>query len=142
MNGVARLAEYEAILAAVREWASQQPDVKGVAVVGSWARGVVRMDSDIDLVVLTDRRQRYLEDRDWIEQACGQQAELVRTQDWGALSERRVRIASGLEIEFGFASPSWAATDPIDPGTVEVVRRGCAPILDESALFARLIDAV
>jgi len=25
---------------------------------------------------------------------------------------------------------------------VEVVRRGCAPILDENALFARLIDAV
>jgi len=67
---------------------------------------------------------------------------IVRTQDWGALTERRVRIASGLEIEFGFASPSWAATDPIDPGTVKVVRRGCTLILDESALFERLIDAV
>ena len=33
------------------------------------------MDSDLDLVVLTDRRQRYLEDRDWIAQACGQQAD-------------------------------------------------------------------
>jgi hypothetical protein len=35
MNGAARFAEYSAILAAVRGWASQQPDVKGVAVVGS-----------------------------------------------------------------------------------------------------------
>jgi uncharacterized protein len=142
MSDAARLAEYEAVLVAVREWASQQRDVKGVAVVGSWARGAARRNSDIDLVILTDRRQRYLEGGDWIAQACGQKADLVRTQEWGALTERRVRISSGLEIEFGFTAPSWAATDPIDPGTAEVIRGGCAPILDENALFERLIAAV
>ena len=48
-------------------WASQQPDVQGVALVGSYARGAARDDSDIDLVILTEQPQTYLDDISWIE---------------------------------------------------------------------------
>jgi predicted nucleotidyltransferase len=34
-------------------WASSQADVQGIALVGSYARGAARDDSDIDLVILT-----------------------------------------------------------------------------------------
>jgi predicted nucleotidyltransferase len=134
-----RRDEYEHVVAATSHWARRQTDIKGVAVVGSWARDEARMDSDIDLVILTDRKARYAQDADWIASAVGQDAVLIRSQEWGVLTERRVRLPSGLEVEFGFVFPSWAATDPVDPGTARVVRDGCRPILDPEALFSDLI---
>jgi uncharacterized protein len=134
-------AEYEAVVAAVARWAGQQPDIKAVAVVGSWARGEARMTSDVDLVVVTEQKARYRQDDDWVPRALAGQAELVRSQEWGVLTERRVRLPSGLEVEFGFVPPEWAATDPVDPGTARVVRDGCRPILDDNALLRNLIAA-
>ena len=69
------------------------------------------MCSDVDIVVLTARTARYLADDGWVAGAVGPDAELVRTEEWGPLTERRVRLASGMEVEFGFVEPSWAATD-------------------------------
>ena len=54
----------------------------------------------------------------------------MRTKEWGRLTERRVRLSSGLEVDFGFVDPSWTATDPVDPGTASVVLDGCQPMLD------------
>jgi hypothetical protein len=45
-------------------------------------------------------------------------------------------------VKFGFVSPSWAATDPVDPGTASVVRDGGKPIEDSGAVFERLIAAL
>lgn len=137
-----RRHEYATVTTLIARWARAQDDVVGVAVVGSWARGAAGMDSDIDLVVLTNEKGRYLEDDDWVAMALGEPAEIVRRQDWGPLTERRVRLSSGLEVEFGFVPPSWATTDPVDPGTAGVVRDGCRPIEDSGAVFERLIAAL
>ncbi len=68
--------------------------------------------------------------------------ELVHAGEQGVLSERRVRLPSGLEVDFGFVAPSWASTDPVDAGTAQVVRDGCRPLLDDSGLLERLVAAV
>ena len=137
-----RLHEYATVTTLIARWARAQDDVVGAAVVGSWARGAARMDSDIDIVVLTNEKARYLDDDHWVAMALVEPAEIVRRQDWGPLSERRVRLSSGLEVEFGFGPPSWAATDPVDPGTASVVRDGCEPLEDSGAVFERLIAAL
>jgi hypothetical protein len=49
-----RRAEYDNVLASSLGWATAHPRVRGLALVGSWARGEATMASDIDLVVLTD----------------------------------------------------------------------------------------
>jgi uncharacterized protein len=100
------------------------------------------MDSDLDLVILTVDKQRYLTDQRWVPGALGREAKVVRTQHWGPLTERRVVLPSGFEIEFGFAAPSWASTEPLDAGTVHVVRDGCLPLHDPSGAFELLISAV
>lgn len=110
-----RLDEYAGVTAVIARWARAQDDVVGAAVVGSWARDMARMDSDIDLVILTNQKARYVDDDHWVALALAEPARIVRTQDWGPVTERRVRLSSGLEVEFGFVSPSWAATDPVDP---------------------------
>jgi predicted nucleotidyltransferase len=137
-----RQREYTDVCNAVVTWASQRRDIEGVAVVGSWARSEPRMDSDIDLVILTTQKAAYTVREDWVSVAVSQPAELIRTQEWGPLTERRIRVKSGLEIDFGFATPNWAETDPMDPGTAGVVSNGCTPILDRGELFKKLIDTV
>lgn len=126
----------------VTAWATGRHDITGVAVVGSWARGDPRPDSDLDLVVLTTDRERYLGDDRWVTAAVGRQAQLVRTRDWGPLTERRVALTSGFEIEFGFVAPTWASTDPLDAGTAQVVGDGCRPLHDPSGALERLVAAV
>ena len=52
-----RIAEYERIIRSAADWVARQEDIIGVAVVGSWARKNPRMDSDVDLVILTDGKE-------------------------------------------------------------------------------------
>ena len=98
------------------------------------------MQSDVDIVVLTHHVGRYVDDQTWVgENFDG--AEILRTQAWGRLTELRLRLRSGLEVELGFAPLSWAATDPLDPDTAGVIRDGCHPLADPDGLFAAVIAA-
>lgn len=99
------------------------------------------MDSDADVVVLTNT-DRFIEQEAWVSELCGHEAALVRTADWAALTERRVRLPSGFEIEFGFVDPSWAEVVPVDPGTRVVISGGCEAWYDPQGLLSRLLDAI
>lgn len=55
------VAMIERFLSAVVQWASAQPDIVAVALVGSHARGTAKPTSDVDLVILTSCPQRYLQ---------------------------------------------------------------------------------
>jgi uncharacterized protein len=137
-----RAGEYLEVKRSVVLWARRRADIVGVALVGSWARSQAQMDSDIDFVLLTPSKDHYVVKDEWAAEAVSQSADIIRTEEWGPLTERRVRLPSGLDVEFGFAPPSWAATDPVDPGTARVVRHGCIPLLDPAGLLVRLMAAV
>ena len=84
-------------------WASSQPDVKGIALVGSYARSAARNDSDIDLVVLTDQISKYVEDMQWIELFGA--VEKYQTEDYGNLTSIRVWYQNRVEVEYGITMP-------------------------------------
>jgi predicted nucleotidyltransferase len=132
-------ARIEEVLERTVAWARQQPDIRGLALVGSWARGGARADSDVDLVVLTSRRDRYLEEDGWT--AALGSARVLRTEAWGPLTERRLLLEDGLEVEVGIAEPAWAATDPVDPGTRRVVTDGLRILHDPDGRLAALAIA-
>jgi uncharacterized protein len=132
--------EVERLLEHAASWAAAREDVAAAALVGSWARGAARADSDVDLVLLTESPARYTEDESWIEElAAG--ASVVRRADWGAITERRLRLPSGLELEVGVGRPSWAGVDPVDAGTRRVVTDGMRPLHDPRGLLGALADA-
>jgi predicted nucleotidyltransferase len=133
-----RVAEFERLIADVQAWASQEQDVSAVGLAGSWAKGVARMDSDADLVVVCADPNRFEHDAGWIRDALGVDAQVVRTQLWGVLLERRVQLSSGFEVEFGFVTPSWADVEPVDAGTARVVKDGFRVLHDPSGLLHRL----
>ena len=114
-----RVEQFVQLRSLLARWALRQDDIVAAAVVGSWARRSARMDSDLDVVVLTTHPGQYVTDDRWIAAAVGQDASVIRTQEWGPLTERRVRLSTGLEVEFGVVAPSWAATDPVDPRNCE-----------------------
>lgn len=137
MASADRRREVERLLDRVSAWANSRDDISALALVGSWARDDAREDSDVDLVLLTDEPDAFIEGVDWIE-VIAPGARLIGTGDWGAITERRLRLPSGLEVEIGIGLPSWAATDPVDPGTHRVVQAGFRPLYDASGLLARL----
>lgn len=128
------------MLEEVRNWASRKDDVVAAGLVGSWARGEACMDSDVDLVLLTTTKQSYLEDESWVRELGG--LRVIRTEHWEPLmTERRFVLDSGLEVEAGIASPSWAATDPVDANLRPIVREGFRILYDPEGLLGRLMEA-
>lgn len=127
----------EQLLAAVTAWARERGDVKAVALAGSSARGTAVRSSDVDIVILTTDPSHYVETDEWAS-VIGIGSSIAR-KSWGALMECRGFTKDGLEVEFGIAEPSWANTDPPDPGTMRVVRDGMRVVYDPLGLLAKLM---
>ena len=128
------------VLEHLARWAQRRPDVRALALVGSWARGTPREDSDVDVVLLTDVPGRYVDRDDWLPDAGG--VRIVRTRRWGAITERRFALPSGLEVELGIGTPAWASVDPLDAGTRRVVSDGMRVLHDPDGLLALLVATV
>lgn len=133
----ARSREVRSVVDTVVGGAAERAEVRGVLVVGSWARGTARMDSDVDVVVLTGN-VHYSVAGVWTGLLGG---EMVRSAEWGALREIRVRRPSGLVVEIGVTPVSWADTDPVDAGTHRVIDDGHRVVHDPAGVLARLSAA-
>jgi predicted nucleotidyltransferase len=118
-------------------WASDQPDMQGIALVGSYARGEARDDSDIDLVILTDQPRKYLVHIQWAERFGT--IEKHQSEDYGKLSSLRVWYRDGVEMEYGITTPDWAAF-PLDAGTREVIRGGMIVLFERWDLLSQHIN--
>jgi predicted nucleotidyltransferase len=121
--------------------ATRLPGVVAIGLAGSWARGAGRSQSDVDLVVLLEEPDSVLDTTAWFS-AFGDGVDLVRSADFGALQERRLRLRDALVVEVGLGRPEWARTDPVDPGTARVVRDGLVALYDPHGLLAALCEAV
>jgi hypothetical protein len=75
-----RRAEMDVICRSVVMWARSRPEVVAVGLAGSWPRGTARMDSDLDIVVLTDAAERFVGRDAWASEAVGRPATLMRTR--------------------------------------------------------------
>lgn len=137
-----RKHEYRRIKHSVFSWSEGQPDIKGIAIVGSWSRIDAQMDSHLDLLVLTLDKKRYVTSDSWISHALPSPGVTVGAQTLGPLSELQVRLPSGLIVDFGFVPLSWALINPVNPAAARLVRDGCLPLADPEGVIERLIEAV
>jgi predicted nucleotidyltransferase len=138
--GRERVDEVAAVLRRLASWFRGRPDVRAVALVGSWANGTAREGSDVDVVLLSDSPESYVRRVDWLADVGG--VRVVRTVDWGGVTERRFVLPSGLEVELDVGPPTWASIDPLDPGTRRVVSDGMRVLHDPDGLLARLLANV
>jgi predicted nucleotidyltransferase len=138
----ARRAEVDGLLDRVASWLGDRDDVVAVGLLGSWARGNPTPRSDVDLVIITESPASYTTDVTWIAGLPG--ARLVRTQQWGPLlTERRLVLPSGLEVDVGITDRRWASTDPVDDGTARVIADdGLLALHDPDGVLAALASSV
>lgn len=94
-------------------------------VVGSYAYGRVRMDSDIVLAVTG--RSRWLSDDAWVAQVLGEPFRLVREPDWGELRERRFQTATGFEVGPHTPRQTGSVGGGHGPGTWDSGLSPCLP---------------
>jgi predicted nucleotidyltransferase len=125
----------EQFLSEFSHWATDQGDIEAVALVGSYARGTATETSDVDLVLLANQPDLYLQERTWTRRFGKVVNE--RVEDYGKLISLRVRYADGLEVEYGLTDASWAVV-PLDEGTREVISRGMKVLLDRGALLSSI----
>ena len=128
----------QSLIDAVALWWRHRPGAVAAALVGSFARGEARPDSDIDFVLLCRDPHVYLEDTAWVQQ-FGEPA-AIRRETWGDVVSLRVSYAD-FEIEFGLTSPAWAS-DPDDPGVQQVIRQGIGILHDEEGTLAARVERI
>jgi uncharacterized protein len=131
----------ERLIATIVGWAKEQPTVQAVALVGSHARRTAGADSDIDIVGLTTNPQAFRADTAWLK-AIGAEVSKWQDEDYGQLWSRRLWLKDSAEIELGVTSPSWAAVNPLNPGTRAIIADGCRILHDPTKILNRLCAAV
>ena len=94
------------------------------------------MGSDVDLVILSERVYEHLANLAFAH-TITPGGRVIRREQWGPLHERRVRLGSGLIVEFGLTKPNWAGV-PLDAGTAKVLSDGCQIVLDDGTMTAAL----
>jgi len=119
----------------VADWAKSHSDILGVALVGSHARDEARVDSDIDLVILCEKPNEYINDTAWTN--FFGVVSSSKLKDWGKLTSVNVWFDDGQEVEFGFTNDSWA-TFPLDSGTEKVILNGFKIVWDRKGYFKEL----
>lgn len=115
-------------------WAASAPGVRAMGLAGSWARGTATPTSDVDLVVVVDDLDVWLDSTAWM--GCFGEHGHVADENWGLVQSRRVRFAAGPEVEFGFATAEWISS-PLDHGTADVIRDGFRLLYDPEGLLER-----
>lgn len=114
-------------------WSKRRKDIRAVALVGSYARETATESSDVDLIVVSENPQSYLNDNDWA-RVFG----VVITKEiekYGNLTSLRVWYESGLEVEYGFTTREWTKT-PLDKGTKRVINDGMRVLFEKEVLLS------
>jgi uncharacterized protein len=134
------------ILEEVTQWASNRTDIAAAALVGSWARGSARIDSDIDLMFLAANPEWFRQDEEWVNEiqwaVVDAEIDYWKDKDYSAIWSRHVYLDNETEIEFGFGFLYWASVNPVDAGTFCVVSNGCRILYDPDNLLDKLIAKV
>lgn len=115
-----------------KEWSERQKNIKGVAVVGSYARGDYHSTSDIDLVIISTNKDPAISmiKSDFHYSSI----KSCSLEEWGILTSLRVFYDSGLEVEYGVVTDQWII-EPLDEGTKNVVKNGFKIITEKENTF-------
>ncbi len=119
----------------LRSWSCRQPYIIAAGIVGSYARGEAKHDSDMDIMLLTDLLEDYIKNQSWLlDFDCRPDAAI---EYWGNVTTVRAKTLQDKEIEFNFTSKDLAAI-PVDSGTLKVVQDGLTLVYDPTGMLSRL----
>lgn len=116
----------------IKQWGTENTNIKSIIIVGSYAKGTNKATSDIDLIIITTNKDEMLNNQNFIE--LFGEVERTQTEYYGACTSVRVWYKNGPEVEFGLVTPDWIA-QPLDKGTYRVLSDGYNIIIDKNKYF-------
>jgi predicted nucleotidyltransferase len=141
-----KLADVNAVTAAVASWAIERNDIRAMAMLGSWVRGNPRPDSDLDLLLLSELAPDYQRSKTWLTaidfQNAGFRRHSTESAFYGVAWSQRLHLLPAAEVELTFAQCPWASTDPVDTDTRVIVKDAFRIIFDRDGILAKLVRAV
>jgi hypothetical protein len=95
-------------------------------------------------MLLVGEPQTFRSDEHWLAEITWADGRVAgwRDAEYGSAWSRHVALEPICEIEFTFCTPAWAATDPMDTGTADVLSGGCRILIDKAQLFSNLLSAL
>lgn len=126
----------------VKDWATNEKNILGVALVGSHARNAAKEYSDIDLMIIVNDPQLYLQDISWISQFGKVKEDGIKDEDWGLVKTKRVFYKNEIEAEFNFVTEEWSRVNPVDTGTKKVMTDGNIVLVDKKGLLEKLNKSI
>jgi predicted nucleotidyltransferase len=134
------MKDLRAFLTKVKEWSMIQSDIRAIFLVGSYARGKAREDSDVDLIILTDQPGKYLDNYSFTESFGA--IERIEKEYWGRVTSFRIWYHDGFEVELGITTPNWITEDPLDSGTLRVISHGAEVVIDHIGNLEQMVQSI
>jgi len=147
----------KATLKQVTNWAEKCSEILALALVGSYARGEAKQDSDIDLMVIASDTKIFRDNYHWMHhidwESINFQIKNWTDAQYGVvwsrhiylnnyLSNSRNDFTNKLKVELSFGLPTWASVNPVDFGTYNVVSRGCKILYDPQGILTNLMSKI
>ncbi|WP_164506819.1 aminoglycoside 6-adenylyltransferase [Lapidilactobacillus bayanensis] len=114
------------------DWGQHDEDIDSLIVVGSYARGTQKPESDLDLVLITNNKAKFFQQNDFVNQFG--KATKVQTEFYGVVTSIRATYEDASEIEFSIADATWIEK-PLNPGTKRVLQGGFKVLVDKHHQF-------
>ena len=94
--------KFKLILEEVTRWATIRSDITAVALVGSWARRTARIDSDIDLMLLSYSPFLFRQSENWVDEIrwsiIDAKIDRWEDKDYGLVWSRHIYLDDGNKL--------------------------------------------
>ncbi|WP_167956509.1 nucleotidyltransferase domain-containing protein [Anaerosporobacter faecicola] len=117
----------------ITNWGREDLQVEAILLVGSFARKQNKIDSDLDVCIITEEKEDMLHTLSFIH-TFGEVKRYV-LEYWGECTSVRVWYEEGAEVEFGIVKPSWYSL-PLDQGTKSVLLDGYEILVDKKNVLS------
>lgn len=116
----------------VKEWLIKTDEVILGLLIGSYARGEQREDSDVDYIIMVNNMNQFIEDTHWTSKF----GEVVSIQQeiYEEVTALRVYYTEDIELEFGFVLEDWLS-QPLKETTKEALNNGKKVLKDTKNLL-------
>ncbi len=120
-----------------KEWSNNQNHIKGVGILGSFARGDFHSKSDVDLTIISTNKDLTVNtiQNDFDVGTI----KSITHEDWGIVTFLRIIYDNGLEVEYGVVTDKWVI-EPLDERTKSVVTKGFKVLVEKEDTFSSVLN--